>query len=115
VKLKHIIIPHFLLTFAALLACFIWLGVTNAGNPAGRHGTIVTYKVPVYWILIGFGQMFIAASVYSLISKQPGYVIGRGQSRVLGGSGTADVLLRLIPGLIGLSALIIGVVALSRD
>jgi len=115
-KLKHVTIMHFLLTFAAVVACFIWLAATNAGNPAGRRGgTIVTYKIPVYWILILFGQMFIAASVYSLVSRQPGYVIGRERSRYSGENKTTDLLFRLIPGIIGLSALILGVIALLRN
>jgi hypothetical protein len=76
-KLRHVTVTHFLLTFAALVGCFVWLAATNHGNSAGRHGTIVSYQVPAYWILIAFGQMFIGGSVYLLISRLPGYVIGR--------------------------------------
>ena len=112
--MKRIAITHFLLTFLGLAACFVWLATTNADNPRGRHGTIVTYKVPVYWILIGFGQMFIGASVYSMLSREPGYLIGRGQTRHLGGSRFSDSCIRLIPAAIGFVAITCGVMGLLR-
>jgi len=111
---RRIAIAHFLLTFAALVTCFIWLVATNADNPRGRHGIIVTYKVPVFWILIGFGQMFIGASVYAMISRQRGYLMGQRHARYLGGSRLSDSCIRLIPAAIGLAAIACGVMGLLR-
>ena len=113
--MKRIAITHFLLTFAALVACFIWLAATNGDNPRGRHGTVVTYKVPVYWILVGFGQIFVGASVYSMFSRQRRSLIGQGQSRHLGGSRLSDSCIRLIPAAIGFAAIVSGVVGLLRN
>ena len=113
--MKRIAITHFLLTSLALVACFGWLASTNADNPRGRKGIIVTYKVPAYWILIGAGQMFIGASVYSMLSRKPGYLIGQGQAGYLGGSRLSDSCIRLIPALIGLGAIVSGVMGLLRS
>jgi hypothetical protein len=110
--MKRIAITHFLLTFAALVACFVWLAATNGDNSRGRHGIIVTYKVPVYWILVVFGQMFIGASACLLISRKPGYLAGHSSSRCLGGSRFADSCIRLIPAVIGLIAVVSGAVGL---
>ena len=50
---------HYLLTFLATLSCFIWLAVTNQDTPRGRHGgSIVTYELPAYILLIIIGQFF---------------------------------------------------------
>ena len=113
--MKRIAITHFLLTFAALVACFIWLAATNADNPRGRHGIIVTYRIPVYWVLITFGQMLIGAAVYLMLSRQPGSLIGQRQARYLGGSKLSDSCIRLIPAAIGLAAMTFGVVGLLRS
>ena len=112
--MKRIAITHFLLTFAALVACFIWLAAANADNPRGRHGIVVTCKVPVYWILIAFGQKFIGAAVYLMLSRQPGSLIGQGQARYWGGSRLSDLCIRLIPAAIGLAAMAFGVAGLLR-
>jgi len=111
-KPQNVFATYFILTFLMVGACFIWLVVTNAGNPAGRHGrTIVTYAIPAYWILIGVGQLFIGVSIYIFHSKQPGYFFGR-MVRV-GSNG--DTLMRLTPALIGSAMLVAGVILLARS
>jgi hypothetical protein len=108
-KPKHIFVPHFILTFAAVVACFIWLAVTNDGNPTSRRGgTIVTYVIPVYWIMICVGQMFICVSLYIFLSKEAGFFLGR---KVRVGS-IGDILMRLIPALIGSAILAAGLIPL---
>ncbi len=110
-KPRHVFVYYFRLTFVVVVACFIWLAVTNAGNPAARHGgTIVTYAIPAYWIMICIGQAFIGVSIYTFVSQRPGFFLGR-EVRV---GSIGDRLMRLIPALIGSAILAAGVVSLAR-
>jgi len=49
---------HIIGSFIAAAACFIWLAITNSGNPTGSRGTIVTYELPAYILPIIIGQFF---------------------------------------------------------
>jgi hypothetical protein len=111
-KPQHVFGTYFIVSWVMLGACFIWLAVTNEGNPAGRRGgTIVTYTIPVYWILIGAGQMCIGVTIYIFRCKQPGFLFGR---KVRVGS-VGDTLMRSTFALIGLALLVAGVVLLVRS
>lgn len=109
-KFSQIARIHFFVSFILVFACFIWLGVTNTGNPVGRRGTLVTYPIPAYWLLIGVGQMFVGVAITCLRYGGPAYVLGK---RIRQGS-RADWIVRCIPGCIGLVLIAWGITSLLR-